>query len=89
MAAVTFNRVSEAFAETLHRTLKVPEPQRGLTHLQHRGAIQGRRAVTWLLGIEAQLEVEKAAESFVPAATRQPQQVAHSQQTERGADQIA
>jgi len=89
LAAVAFDGAAEAFTETLHGTLQVPEPQGGLTHLQHRGAIQRCRALTGLLGIEAQLQVEKAAQPLVAAATRQAQEIPHRQQTERGADQIA
>ena len=51
-------------AEGLHRTFQMPEPQGLLGHLQHRGSIEGGGTVGGFLGIEPQLEIEEAAQSF-------------------------
>ena len=67
----------EGRAELLHRPVEMPKPQRVLGHGQHRGPVERRRAISRLLGIEAQLEIQKAAQALIRAAAAQEQQVRH------------
>ena len=78
----------QGVAEGLHRALQVPQPQGFLHHRQHRGAVERRRAIGRLLGIELQLQIEEAPQPLVAAAAAEGQQVGHGGGGEQTTGQI-
>ncbi|MFM9046831.1 MAG: FAD-dependent oxidoreductase, partial [Cyanobium sp.] len=64
-------------AQGLHRPMQMPEPPRLLHHREHGGAIEGRRAIGGFLGVEAQLQIQEAAQALIASAAAEAQQIRH------------
>ena len=82
-SAVALNGRHQLIAQHLHRSLQMPEPEWCLGHMQDGCAVQRRRAIGRFLGVQLQLEVEKAPQPLIVTATAQPQQIGDGQTCEQ------
>ena len=76
-------------AEALHGTLQVPEAKGCLAHLQDGGSVERCRSIGRLLGVEPELQVEKAAQALIAAAAAESLKIGNGEKTERGCGEIA
>ena len=82
-SVVALNGGHQLIAQHLHRSFQMPEPERCLGHVQDGCAVKRRRAIGWFLGVQLQLEVEKAPQPLIANAPAQLQQIGDGQTCEQ------